>query len=58
MKKKKLIIFLIIIIIFISLIGIIFFTKKDNVYTIDEKQWIENNKNKVIDISILSDIPN
>ena len=57
MKKKKLIIFLIIIIIFISLIGIIFFTKKDNVYTIDEKQWIENNKNKVIDISILSDIP-
>ena len=55
-KKKKLIIFLLLIIV-LSLVGIFLFTRKGNTYTINEKQWIEDNKNKVIDISILSDIP-
>jgi len=31
-------------------------SKKDS-FTLSEKEWIEENKNKVIDISILSDIP-
>ena len=47
--------------IFICLVGFIFFvfTKqdKDTSFTILEKQWLDNNKSKVIDISILKDIP-
>ena len=46
---------------FICLVGIIcfLFTKqdKDTSFTILEKQWLDNNKSKVIDISILKDIP-
>lgn len=35
-----------------------YFTKEDeNSLTVSEKNWIENNKNKVIDLSIPSDIP-
>lgn len=59
MKKNKKT-FIIIGIVSIVLIGIVisFFinTKKDS-YTLNEKEWIEENKNRVIDISILSDIP-
>ena len=47
--------------VFICLVGIIcfLFTKqdKDTSFTILEKQWLDNNKSKVIDISILKDIP-
>ena len=47
--------------IFICLVGIVYFlfTKqdKDTSFTILEKQWLDNNKSKVIDISILKDIP-
>lgn len=59
MKKNKKIVG---IIIFTSLliVGFILFfiiKKQNNIYTIEEKKWIEDNKNKVIDISIMSDIP-
>ena len=34
----------------------VFFNKK-NTLTIAEKQWIDNNKTNVIDISVLNDVP-
>ena len=57
-KKNKIVIFLVIGI--IAILGIIFgiiMSNRDNTFTLDEKQWIEENKNKVIDISLLNDIP-
>ncbi len=57
-KKNKLVI--LIILISIVILGFIFgfiLLRRDNTYTISEKQWIEDNKNKVIDISVLTDIP-
>lgn len=61
MNKKRAII-ISIAIIFILLIGgftYYFLTKEDKITTLNlfEKQWIENNKNNVIDMSIMSDIP-
>ena len=60
MNNKKISIFLLVIL----LIGGIFFiyyflTKEDKVTTLNlfEKQWIESNKNNVIDMSIINDIP-
>ena len=61
MKKKKILIGLIT----IALIGGIvfgiynYFTKQDadSTLTILEKQWIESNKNNVIDLSIITDVP-
>lgn len=43
----------------ILLLGFFILTSKDKntSFTIFEKQWLENNKSKVIDISILKDIP-
>ncbi|MDD2625287.1 MAG: diguanylate cyclase [Tenericutes bacterium] len=59
-NKKKLIIigvFSLLIIIFL-LISFLFRKKEENFdLTLNEKRWIENNKNKVIDISIVNDIP-
>ena len=59
-NKKKLIIigvFSLLIIIFL-LISFLFRKKEENYdLTLNEKRWIENNKNKVIDISIVNDIP-
>lgn len=58
MKNKK--IFIPIIVILLLLVGGYFFlTKEDKVTTLNlfEKQWIENNKNKIIDMSIVNDIP-
>lgn len=59
MKNKKSII-IIISIVFALVLGIVYlFTKQDKntSFTLLEKQWLENNKSKVIDISILKDIP-
>lgn len=57
-KKNKLAVFLTIgaIAILCLIIGIIM-SNRDSTFTLDEKQWIEENKNKVIDISLLNDIP-
>lgn len=59
MKNKKSII-IIISVVFALVLGIVYlFTKQDKntSFTLLEKQWLENNKSKVIDISILKDIP-
>lgn len=59
MKNKKSII-IIISVVFVLVLGIVYlFTKQDKntSFTLLEKQWLENNKSKVIDISILKDIP-
>lgn len=61
MKNKKVLI-LIIVIITLAIIsaGLYFYlTKEDRNSTLNliEKQWIENNKNKVIDFAITSNIP-
>lgn len=58
-KKKILIIVLAIIAITISSGLYYILTKEDKTtsLTLFEKQWIENNKNNVIDMSIVSDIP-
>ena len=59
MKNKKNIIITICVILFLVICGFYIFTKQDKntSFTILEKQWLENNKSKVIDISILKDIP-
>ena len=58
MKNKKIIIAIITILV-LSLGGYFFLTREDKVTTLNlfEKQWIENNKNKIIDMSIINDIP-
>ena len=59
MKKKQTIITGFIVIVFL-LIGSFFLLRKEDTnttLTLIEKQWIENNKNQMIDISIMSDIP-
>ena len=61
MKNKKL--FIIVgIILLVSLIGFLvfrFLTKEDKITTLNlfEKQWIESNKNNLIDMSIIDGIP-
>ena len=60
MKNKKIIIGLIIIFILIGSLFIYhFLTQEDKVTSLNlfEKQWIENNKNNVIDMSIIDGIP-
>ena len=59
MKKNKLIIIVCSVLVCLALLVFFIFTKqdKDTSFTILEKQWLENNKSKVIDISILKDIP-
>lgn len=60
MKNKK-IILVILIVIFLCLVGgIIYYLNrpdKNTTLTILEKQWIESNKNKVIDFTITNDVP-
>lgn len=59
MKKSKLIIFTFCLLV-IAAIGIyIFFFKEDknSALTLAEKKWIESNKNNVIDIGVLNNIP-
>jgi len=57
--KNKKIIILIIAIILLVVGGYYFLVKEDKVTSLNliEKQWIENNKNKLIDMSIVSDVP-
>lgn len=61
MKNKKVIIIAIVILLLLSIGGFTFYflTKEDKVTTLNlfEKQWIESNKNNVIDMSIMSDMP-
>ena len=61
MKNKKTVIISIIVIVLLSISGISYFvlTKedKDTTLSIIDKRWIESNKNKVFDISIVNNIP-
>ena len=61
MKKKKFLIGLIAIILIVGVsFGVFtYYTKQDadSTLTILEKQWIESNKNNVIDLSIITDVP-
>ena len=61
MKNKKLII-ISVIVVALLIIGLLiynFLTKEDKITTLNlfEKQWIESNKNNVIDMSIIDGIP-
>ena len=58
-KKKISIIAIILGVILIGLSLYLIFTKEDknSTLTLIEKQWIEANKNNVIDMSIVSDVP-
>ena len=59
MKNKKSLIIIISVVVALILGTIYVLTKQDKntSFTIFEKQWLDNNKSKVIDISILKDIP-
>ena len=61
MKNKKTVIISIIVIVLLSISGILYLvlTKedKDTTLSIIDKRWIESNKNKVFDISIVNNIP-
>ncbi len=61
MKNKKIIIGLIVLVLFLfgGFFIYRFLTKEDKVTTLNlfEKQWIENNKNNIIDMSIIDNIP-
>ncbi len=58
MKNKGFIIAAIVLFL-VGISGYIFLTREDKVSTLNlfEKQWIESNKNKLIDMSIINDIP-
>lgn len=58
MKNKRNII-IVCVLVFLVVGCIYFFTRQDKntSFTILEKQWLENNRSKVIDISIIKDIP-
>lgn len=58
--NKKGRIFIIIAIIIVAIFGIYFFfikEDKNTSLTVLEKKWIDNNKNKVIDLAILNEVP-
>lgn len=61
MKNKKLVTIIIVLVILVIGGGFTycFLTKEDKLTTLNlfEKQWIESNKNNVIDMSIVTDIP-
>lgn len=61
MKNKKAVIITAIVVAILAISGILYFvlTKedKDTTLNIIDKKWIENNKNKVFDISIVNNIP-
>ena len=58
MKNKKILILVLVILIALGFGGY-FLIREDKVTTLNlfEKQWIENNKNKLIDMSIVNEIP-
>ena len=57
-KNKKILILILTILVILSLffLSYVFFNKKDTL-SIAEKQWIDDNKTNVIDISVLNDVP-
>lgn len=57
-KKNKIIVLSLTILVILSLFFLfyVFFNKKDTL-SIAEKQWIDDNKTSVIDISVLNDVP-
>ncbi|MBR3210026.1 MAG: diguanylate cyclase [Bacilli bacterium] len=59
MKKKGVIALILVVLVLFSAWIIFFFVKEDKEtsLTAAQRRWIENNKNKVIDLSVLSDIP-
>ena len=62
MKKnnKKTIIIIVLILVFLGLIGLIFLlanSKNNNTLTLEENKWIDSNKQNVIDVAIMNDIP-
>ena len=58
-KNNKIIILLIVgVILLVSfLIFILNYSKDDSSLSILEKKWVNDNKNKVIDVSVFNDIP-
>lgn len=61
MSKKRIIILVSILVVLLLTSGIVYFvlTKEDKDTSLNllEKQWIETNKNKLIDLSIANDVP-
>lgn len=60
MKSKKILLVILIVILFAIFGGFIYYLNKpdkDTTLTLLEKQWIEKNKNQVIDFAITSDVP-
>ena len=59
MKNKKSIIVVVGVVLFIALICFCVFTKQDKntSFTLLEKQWLDSNKSKIVDIAILKDVP-
>ncbi|MBO5096197.1 MAG: GGDEF domain-containing protein [Bacilli bacterium] len=61
MNKKKIALFSSIVALVLISVGLVFYfiTREDKITTLNliEKQWIESNKNNVIDMSIINDIP-
>ena len=60
MKKKRNIIIIIALVLILAITGVLYFVftnqDKDSTLTLVEKQWIESNKNKVIDFGIVNNI--
>ena len=60
MKKKRNIIIIIAIVLILAITGVLYFVftnqDKDSTLTLVEKQWIESNKNKIIDFGIVNNI--
>jgi len=57
-KKNKIIILIATILVILSLFFLFYvLNNKKDTLTIAEKQWIDNNKTNVIDISVLNDVP-
>ena len=60
MKNKKILLIVLVIVLLAIVGGFIYYINKpdkNTTLTLLEKQWIENNKNKVIDFSITNDVP-
>ena len=62
MKKnnKKVIIIIVSILVVLSIVGLVFLlvnSKNSNTLTLEENKWIDSNKQNVIDIAIMNDIP-
>ena len=58
-KKKFIIIGIILLVLIVGFLVYRFLTKEDKITTLNvfEKQWIESNKNNIIDMSIIDEIP-